>query len=162
MGSNLGRPRRAVLSPAVLRDEVIDTQTHGPRAAVLVVALEVDRVLAFHDLARLRDQKAVCLGRTRRPCVEDQAIAGPAVLERQPSTAFDPGLGFFLRGHGPAHESLNLILAVDREVVVFAIDLAGEDARPVAKPQICKGWLGHQVVHCQTERNVRVLRPEHL
>jgi hypothetical protein len=37
----------------------------------------------------------------------------------------DPGLGVFLRGQSPTHEALNLILAVDREVVMVAIDLAG-------------------------------------
>src|SRR4051812_15155183 len=138
----------------MLRDEIIDAQAHGARAAILVVAFEVDSVLALHDLTRLRDQEAVHLGRVRRPGVEDQAIAVPAVREGHRAAAFDPGLGFFLRGHGPAHESLNLILAVDREVIVLAIDLAGEDARPVAEPQIGKGWLGHQVAHGQTQRNV--------
>src|SRR6476646_8516607 len=125
----------------MLRDEVIDAQTPRARAAVLVVALEVDRVLALHDLARLRDQEAVHFGRVRRPGVEDQAITVPAVGEGHRAAAFDPGLGFFLRGHGPAHESLNLILAVDREVIVLAIDLAGEDARPVAEPQLAKAGL---------------------
>src|SRR3954463_16228148 len=125
----------------MLRDEVIDAQTHRARAAVLVMALEIDRVLALHDLARLRDQEAVHRGRVRRPGVEDQAIAVPAVGEGHRAAAFDPGLGFFLRGHGPSHETLNLVPAVDREVIMFAIDLAGEDARPVAEPQIGKAGL---------------------
>src|ERR1700704_6239228 len=60
-GSKLGRGCPALLSREMLRDEVIDAQTHGARAAVLVMALEVDRVLALHDLARLRDQEAVHL-----------------------------------------------------------------------------------------------------
>src|SRR5262245_28189392 len=96
------------------RDEVVDAQAHGPLAAVLVVALEVDRVLAVDDPARLVDQEAVGLGRARRPGVEDHAVAVPAVLESEPVTAFDPGLGFFLRGHGPAHEALDLVPAIDR------------------------------------------------
>jgi hypothetical protein len=45
---------------------------------------------------------------------------------------------------------------------VLAIDLAGEDARPVTEAQMGEGRLGHQVVHGQTESHVRVLRPEQL
>ena len=117
-----------LLSLEMPRDEVVGAQARGPRAAVLVVALEVDGVLALDDLARQRDQEAVRLGRTRRPRVENHAVAVQAVPEGHRSTAFDPVFGFFLRGQGPAHEALNLILAVDREVVMLAIDLAGEDA----------------------------------
>src|SRR5262245_65656570 len=104
------------------RDEVIDAQARGPRAAVLVVALEVARVLAVDDAARLRDQEAVGFGRARRPGVEDHAVAVPAVLEGEPVTAFDPGFGFFFRGQRPAHEALDLVVAVDREAVVLAVD----------------------------------------
>src|SRR5262245_31763120 len=97
------------------RDEVVDAQARGPRAAVPVVALEVDRVLAVDDPARLRNQKTVGRGRARRPGVEDHAVAVLAVLEREPVAAFDPGLGFLLRGQRPAHEALDLVPAVDRE-----------------------------------------------
>src|SRR5262245_24505318 len=138
------------------RDEVVDAQAHGPRAAVLVMALEVDRVLAVDDPARLREQKAVGLGRARRPGVDDHAVAVLAVPERHRATAFDPGFGLLLRGQGPAQEAVNLVVAVDREAVGLAIDLAGENARPVAEPQLGEGWLGHQAAHRQTERDMRV------
>src|SRR5262245_38858069 len=142
------------------RDEVIDAQACGPGAAVLVVPLEIDHVLAGHDLARLGDQKAVHLERACRPGVEDQTLTFYAVLVGQPAAALDPGLGLFLRCQRPAQKSLNLVLAVDNEGVVLAIDLADEDARPVAEAQIGEGRLGHQVVHGEPERHVRALGPE--
>src|SRR5262245_41968858 len=96
------RVRVAFRSPAVLRDEVVDAQSRRPDAAVLVEALEIDRVLACDDLARLAEQEAVHLARARCPRVEDHAIAVQTVREGQSTAAFHPGLGFFLRGHGPA------------------------------------------------------------
>src|SRR5262245_25947001 len=156
------RARVAFRSPKVLCDEVVDAQSRRTDAAVLVEALEIDRVLAFDDLARLAEQEAVHLARVRCPRVEHHAIAVQAVREGQSTAAFHPGLGFFLRGHGPAHESLDLVLAVDREAVMFPIDLADQDARPIAEAQLGEGWLRHQVVHRQAQGDVGVLRPEHL
>jgi hypothetical protein len=57
----------------VLRDEIVDPQAHGPLGTVLVVALEVDRVLADYDLARFLEQEAVDLAVARQPGVEDDA-----------------------------------------------------------------------------------------
>ena len=107
---------------------MIDSQSRRPDAAVLVEALEINRVLAFDDLARLAEQEAVHLARIRCPRVEDHAIAVQAVREGKCATALEPGLGFFLRGHRPAHESLDLVVGVGCEAVVFAIDLADQDA----------------------------------
>src|SRR5262245_50093410 len=148
------RARVAFRSPKVLCDEVVDAQSRRTDAAVLVEALEIDRVLAFDDLARLAEQEAVHLARVRCPRVEHHAIAVQAVREGQSTAAFHPGLGFFLRGHGPAHESLDLVLAVDREAVMFPIDLADQDARPIAEAQLGEGWLRHQVVHRQAQGDV--------
>src|SRR5262245_65599480 len=53
----------------VLRNEIVHPQAHGPRGTVLVVALEVDRVLADYDLACLLEQEAVHLAVARRPGV---------------------------------------------------------------------------------------------
>src|SRR5262245_51301266 len=63
--------RVAVRSPEVLCDQVVDAQSRRPDAAVLVEALEIDRVLAFDDLARLAEQEAVHLARVRCPRVEE-------------------------------------------------------------------------------------------
>jgi hypothetical protein len=146
----------------VLCDEVVDAQSRRPDATVLVEALEIDRVLAFDDLARLDEQEAVHLARVRCPRVEDHAIAVQAVREGQCPAAFHPGLGIFLRGQGPAHESLDLVLAIDREAVMLPIDLADQDARPIAEAQLGEGRLCHQVVRRQAQGDVGVLRPEHL
>ena len=141
---------------------MIDAQSRRPDAAVLVEALEIDRILAFDDLARLAEQEAVHLARVRCPRVEDHAIAVQAVREGQCPAAFHPGLGFFLRGQGPAHESLDLVVAVDREAVMFAIDLADQDARPIAEAPIGEGRLRHQVVHSEPKGHERALGPEQL
>jgi hypothetical protein len=93
---------------------------------------------------------------TLRACASRKRFASGVLA------AFDPGFGLGLRGQGPAQEALNLVVAVDREAVVLAIDLAGEDARPVAEPQLGEGGLGHQVAHRQTERDIRARRLEHL
>src|SRR5262245_54847971 len=125
--------RVAVLSPEMLRDQVVDAQSRRPDATVLVEALEIDRVLAFDDLARLAEQEAIHLARVRCPRVKDHAIAVQAVGEGQCAAAFHPSLGFFLRGYGPADESVDLVVAVEREAVMLPIDLADQDARPIAE-----------------------------
>src|SRR5262245_14102119 len=89
------RARVAFRSPEVLCDEVVDAQSRRPDAAVLVEALEIDRVLACDDLARLAEQEAVHLAGVRRPRVEDHAIAVEAVREGERTAAFHPGLGIF-------------------------------------------------------------------
>src|SRR5262245_16421547 len=156
------RARFAVWSPEVLCDEVVDAQSRRPDAAVRVEALEIDRVLACDDLARLAEQEAVHLARVRCPRVEDHAIAVQAVREGQSTAAFHPGLGVFLRGQGPAHESLDVVLAIDREAEMLAIDLADQDARPIPEAQLGEGRLCHQVVRRQAQGDVGVLRPEYL
>ena len=86
------RARVAVWSPEVSCDEVVDAQSRRSDAAVLVEALEIDRVLAVDNLARLAEQEAVHLARIRCPRVEDHAIAVQAVREGQCPAAFHPGL----------------------------------------------------------------------
>src|SRR5262245_42897933 len=78
----------------MLRDQVVDAQPRRSDAAVLVEALEIDRVLAFDDLARLAEQEAVHLARVRCPRVEDHAIAVQAVREGQCIAAFHQASAF--------------------------------------------------------------------
>src|SRR5262245_37520778 len=124
------------------------------------MALEVDRVLACDDLTRRGNHKAVDSRRACSPGVEDHAVAVQAVLVGKLAAALDPGLSLFLRGQRPAEKSLNLILFVDHEAVVLAVDLTDEDARPVAETQVGEGWLGHQVAHGKPKRHVGALGPE--
>jgi hypothetical protein len=56
------------------------------------------------------------------------------------------------RGERPAHETLHAVLAVDREAVVAAVDLADQNARPVAELQVGEGGLHHQVADRKPER----------
>src|SRR4029450_13777698 len=84
------RARVAVRSSEVLCDEVVDAQSRRSDAAVLVEALEIDRVLACDDLARLAEQEAVHLARARCPRVEHHAIAVQAVSKGERTAAFHP------------------------------------------------------------------------
>ena len=72
------------------------------------------------------------------------------------AAALDPGFGLVLVGEGPAHEALHLVVAVDREAVVAAIDLADQNARPVAEFQVGEGGLDHQVTDREPERRGRI------
>src|SRR5262245_5550858 len=128
----------------MLCDEIVDPQAHGPRGTVLVVALEVHHVLADYDLARFLEQEAVHLAVARRPGVKDDAGTIEAVLVvGQPGAPFDPRFGLIFAGYRPAQESLDLVLDIDHEVIVLAVDLPDQDARPLAEAQPRKGRFGH-------------------
>ena len=140
--------------------ELVDVEPHRPRAAVLVVTLEIERLLAADDLAPFINEKSVHLGRVGRPCVEDQAVALQGVLERQCAPAFHPGFRNFPGGQSPPHEAPDLVVAVDDEIVVTTMNLTDEDAGPTAKPQVCKGGFGHEVFCGHAQRGIGVSRPE--
>src|SRR5687767_15539385 len=122
----------------MLRDEFVDRQAGRAGRAVLVVALEVDHFLVGYDLARLLQQESVHSEAFAGPCIEDDAVAVQAVLVGQSATAFDPGFGPVLRGQRPAQESLDLVLVVDDEAKMLAVDLADQYARPLAEAQAGK------------------------
>src|SRR5262245_60192224 len=140
----------------VLFDERIGAQTHRTRGAVLVVALEVDRLLAQTDPTHRVKQQAPGLGRARRPGIDDHAIPVAAVLVGQARTSREPGLRLVHGGERPTNEALDLLLLVDREVVVPTIDLADQNARPIAEAQVGESGLDHQMAHRQSERHVWV------
>src|SRR5262245_48692462 len=152
--------RTMALSLEMARDEIVDPQANRPGAAILVVALEIDRVLAIDDFARLGQQEAIDLERACRPSIEDDAVARRAVAVGQSGAAFDPGLGLVLRGHRPAQKSLNLVRAVQREVIMLAVDLADEDTRPVAEALAGEGRFRHQMAHGESEREVGAGGPQ--
>ena len=77
---------------------------------------------------------------------------------RERAAPLDPGFGLVPRGEGPTHEALHLVLAVEREAVMPAVDLADQDARPVAEFQIGEGRLDHEVADREPERRAGTSR----
>src|SRR5262245_62740654 len=95
---------RRLLALDVAVDEIVDAQARRPRAAVVVVALEIHHVLALDDLAAFLEEEAVDLESVGRPGVEHDAIAILGVVEGEAGAAFNPALGIVLRGQGPTRE----------------------------------------------------------
>src|SRR5262247_2552881 len=96
-------------------DEIVHAQPRRPRAAVVVVTLEIHHVLALDDLAAFLEQEAVYLQIVRRPGIEHDAVAVLGIVVGESGAALDPGLGLVLAGHGPTHESNDLVVGVDHE-----------------------------------------------
>ena len=108
------------------RHELRCRKPYRPRPPIGIVPLEIERALAFDDFAAGVDHKSMDARQLRRPYVEDHTVPCPALLVTQPGAALHPLLRQTLLCQRPSKKSLDLLMLIDDEIIMTAIDLTDE------------------------------------